>query len=259
METNKIYNEDCFVTMANMPQIVDVVLTSPPYNTARTDTTQKALDTYNNRYDVYLDDKTDDEYLDWSVELFNLYDKVLKQNGCVLYNLSYSAENTDLIWKIIGSIITKTNFTTADTIIWKKNCALPNNTSANKLTRICEFVFVFARKNEASTFYMNKKIVGENDRGQKYYENIFNFIEAPNNDASNDLNKATFSTKFVRSLLNLYAKPNSLIYDSFMGTGTTADACIIEKMNFIGSELSPAQCEYAQKRIDFRISQPTLF
>ena len=196
---NTIYNEDCFETMKQMPTIIDVVLTSPPYNTARTVKNKKTFLNYGNRYDIYLDNKTNEEYLDWSVQLFNLYDKVLKQNGCVLYNISYSSENTDLIWKFVAEIINKTHFTTADTIVWKKDSAIPNNTNHNKLTRICEFVFV--RKTELDTFFMNKNVTSCNDKGQKYYENLFNFIEASNNDGSNDLNKATFSSAFARKLL----------------------------------------------------------
>lgn len=259
MEINKIYNEDCIVTMSKMPKIIDVVLTSPPYNTSRVSNSERARKENEARYDIHLDNKTDSEYLDWSVDLFNGYDKILKQNGTVLYNISYSSENTDLIWKFVAEIINKTNFTTADTLIWKKNCAIPNNVSPNKLTRICEFVFVFARKTELDTFFMNKSVTSSNDKGQKYYENIFNFIDAKNNDGSNNLNKATFSTEFVRKLLNIYAPENAIIYDSFMGTGTTAEGCIIEKMNYIGSELSKEQCDYASKRLNIRISQPQLF
>ena len=256
---NTIYNEDCFETMKRMPKIIDVILTSPPYNTARVSNSERSLGNYEGRYDIHLDNKTDAEYLEWSVALFNEYDKILKQNGTILYNISYSSENTDLIWKFVAEIINRTNFTTADTIIWKKDSALPNNVSHNKLTRICEFVFVFARKTELDTFFMNKNITSTNDKGQKYYENVFNFIDAKNNDGSNNLNKATFSSEFVRKLLIIYAKSNANIYDSFMGSGTTAESCIIEKLNFIGSEISKAQCEYAVKRLNIRISQPTLF
>ena len=32
VERNKIYNEDCFLTMDKMQEKVDVILTSPPYN-----------------------------------------------------------------------------------------------------------------------------------------------------------------------------------------------------------------------------------
>lgn len=260
MEINKIYNEDCFATMKRMPDnFIDLILTSPPYNTSRIVKTQRGIDNYENRYDIYLDNKNDEEYLEWSSKLFDLYDKILKPNGCILYNISYSSENTDLIWKFVSKIIYNTNFTTADTIIWKKSHALPNNVSSNKLTRICEFVFVFARKCELNTFFMNKRIVSESKVGQKIYENIYNLIEAANNDGSNDLNKATFSTEFARKLLQIYAKPNFLVYDSFMGTGTTAESCMIEKMNFIGSELSENQCHFASKRIGLIIKSPTLF
>ena len=260
MGINKIYNEDCLLTMQGLEsKSIDSVITSPPYNTSRVSNSERARKENEARYDIHLDNKTDVEYLDWSIELFNGYDKILKPNGSVLYNISYSSENTDLIWKFVAEIINKTNFTTADTIIWKKDSAIPNNTSHNKLTRICEFVFVFARKNELDTFFMNKEVTSVNSTCQKYYENKFNFIDAKNNDGSNDLNKATFSSEFVRKLLLLYTKPNDLIYDSFMGTGTTAEACIIEKRNYIGSELSVQQCKYAEKRLGIRISQPTLF
>ena len=82
------------------------------------------------------------------------------------------------------------------------------------------------------------------------YENIFNFIEAKNNDGSTKLNKATFSSELVCKLLDIYAKPNSLVYDSFMGTGTTAVACVKSGMNYVGSEISDKQCDYAEKRIE---------
>ena len=58
-----IFHEDAVQTMLRMGKIVDVVLTSPPYNTSR-----KSSDAYNRRYDIFEDSKTDNEYLDWTVE-----------------------------------------------------------------------------------------------------------------------------------------------------------------------------------------------
>lgn len=97
---------------------------------------------------------------------------------------------------------------------------------------------------------MNKKVKSVSKTGQKYYENIFNFVEATNNDGSNPYNKATFSTDFVSQLLDIYAVDGSVVYDSFMGTGTTAVACVRRGLTCIGSELSKDQCAYAQKRVD---------
>lgn len=73
------------------------------------------------------------------------------------------------------------------------------------------------------------------------------------------MNKATFSTEFVRKLLQMYAKDGMTVYDSFMGAGTTAIGALKEKCFYIGSELSKAQCDYANNRIKQEISQLTLF
>jgi site-specific DNA-methyltransferase (adenine-specific) len=243
---NKIFNESCLETMnrTELQNSVDLIITSPPYNTSRVG----ASDKHNSRYDVFQDFKSDQEYIDWTIDIFNGYDKVLKENGCVLYNLSYSSENTHLMWLVVSDIIRRTNFTTADCIIWKKTHAIPNNRSKNKLTRIIEYVFVFCRKTEIKTFHSNKKVVSVIEKtGQANYENIYNFIEARNNDGSNNLNKATFSTDFVKKLLSIYGVPNSLVYDSFMGIGTTAKACNEMGYDYVGSEISEKQVEYSEK------------
>lgn len=250
-------NEDCIKTMEKIisdGKKVDIVLTSPPYNTARHVKTQKAIDTHNNRYIDYNDNMSNEEYCKWTVQLFEHFDKILSKNGVILYNLSYGSENPNAMWLAIAAILHNTNFMIADTIIWKKRSALPNNVSHNKLTRVVEFVFVICRKTEFKTFNANKKITSQNSQGQNYYENIYNFIEAPNNDGSCNLNKATYSSELCEKLLYIYAKPNSVVYDPFMGTGTTGIAC--EKFNkademiCIGSEISKAQVEYAQERLN---------
>jgi DNA modification methylase len=266
MKINTIYNEDALITMKNLDFKVDSVITSPPYNTGSrieywSNKIVNGVRVYkqDKRYDKYLDSKTNEEYIDWTVNLFNGYNNILKNDGVILYNISYGNENPETMWLLISDIIKRTDFTVADCITWKKANALPNTTSKNKLTRICEFIFVFVRKNEFLSFNTNKKIINTSRKGQDFYEVFYNYIEASNNDVSNDLNKATFSTELIRKLLLMYTKENDLIYDSFMGTGTTANACIIENRNYIGSEISEEQCKYAEKRLNITKSQLQLF
>lgn len=255
----KIYNEDCFKTMEQMPiGQIDIVLTSPFYNTNKKAGKSRTLGTtrikhghYTHvRYDTHVDNMTDSEYSAFTVRLFNELDRILNLNGVVLYNLSYGAENTEGIFKAIHAVITETNFTVADVIVWKKRNALPNNCSPNRLTRIWEFVFVLCRRTELRTFNCNKKIKGYRATGQASYANMFNYIEAKNNDGSNHLNKATFSTELVDQLLDMYAvRPDTWVYDPFIGTGTTAVACQKRGYNCLGSEISAAQCDYAHDRL----------
>lgn len=253
-----IYNEDCFKTMEDMPiGQCDVILTSPFYNTnKKAGKTRTLLNTsvksgqYDYvRYDTHVDNMTDEEYTNYTVNLFNEFDRILNLNGCVLYNISYGAENTDGMFKAINGIVTRTNFTIADVICWKKSTALPNSCSSNRLTRIWEFVFVFCRENERKTFNCNKKITSYRQTGQAAYENVYNFIEAKNNDGSCPYNKATYSTELCEKLLKLYAPQNAVVYDPFMGSGTTAVACKKLGLKFIGSEISKNQCEWANERI----------
>lgn len=258
---NKFNNGDCFEVLDNMISSkvkVDNVITSPPYNTARHSKyhfSEKAIKNHEGRYDIFLDDKTDEEYLDWTVELFNKMEKVLSENGSIMYNISYSSEKTNLIWFVITNIIQRTDFEVADVVYWKKSSALPNNSSSNKLTRIIEPVFVFCRKSEFRTFKSNKVVKSTSKTGQKYYSNVFNYIEARNNDKSTKLNKATYSSDLVKELISMYVKDGSIVLDPFMGTGTTAIGCLRynqeynTNLKYVGIELSENQVKYSEDRV----------
>lgn len=245
----RLYNGDCLEIMELLGSVdakANCVMTSPPYNVSR-----KATDEYNRKYDVFVDVKTDDEYIDWTIDVFNKIDKILDKDGVVLYNMSYSSEKPWLMNLVISDIIRNTNFTLADTIVWKKKSAIPNNRSSNKLTRICEFVFVLCRKDSFKTFQCNKDVVSIIERtGQKNFENIHNFVEAKNNDGSTPINKATYSTELCDKLLGLYCKHGDTVLDPFNGTGTTGVTCKKLGLNYVGIELSEAQFDYSRERIE---------
>lgn len=251
-------NEDCLATINKIKEQgkkINLVITSPPYNKSRHSSQSKKMkqmETYNSMYDGYDDTMDNEDYYNWQCNIINKIDEILSENGVILYNLSYSNENPDCMWGLIENIRHKTNFMIAEQITWLKKSALPQNVSHNKLTRLTEYIFVLCRKSEYKTYITNKKVTKENSKGQKYYENIYNVIKAPNNDGPCNLNKATFSSDMVLELLKIYARPNSIIYDPFMGTGTTGigvekygNGCIC-----IGSEISEKQVEYSKERLN---------
>lgn len=61
--------------------------------------------------------------------------------------------------------------------------------------------------------------------------------------------KATYSSDLCKQLLNIYGCKDGIVYDPFMGTGTTAVACKELSINYIGSEISKNQCEWAENRL----------
>lgn len=252
MDINFFYNEDCFITMSRMKNDSahpDIVLTSPPYNMTK----RKGGDGDSGRYDVYKNDfLSEEDYIKFTINLFNDFNDIVKKNGVVLYNFSYSVENPKLPYLLVSEIARNTEWVLADTIIWKKKSAMPFPAQERRLVRTWEFVWVFVRKDEINTFTCNKGISSISPKtNQKYYNIFYNFVEAKNNDApTKDLNQATYSTELCTQLLNIYGDDGYLVYDPFMGTGTTANACKQLNMNFIGSEISAKQCEYSIKRLE---------
>ena len=244
---NFFYNEDCNVTIDRMEDnFVDCVLTSPPYNMTKR---KGGYADKQNRYDKYIDWKDENEYKSWTCEIFNKLDRVLVKNGVILYNFSYSIENPSLPFTLIDSIIENTSFTVADTIVWKKSNSIPHPASYNRLNRIVEFIFVIVRKNELKTFNCYKQVTKISPKGQRYYEIIDNFMVAKNNDESTPINKATFSSELCIKLLEVYTKKDDVIYDPFMGTGTTGVACENIGRKFIGSEISEEQVIHSRNRL----------
>ena len=77
-----------------------------------------------------------------------------------------------------------------------------------------------------------------------------NYIEAPNNDFPNEINKACFSSEMVEKLLRLYgANKKSLVLDNFMGTGTTAIGCEKIGCSSVGIELDTLTYDFSRERV----------
>lgn len=176
--TAYIYNEDYIETVERLYRAgerVDMVITSPPYNTNKKQgRTRTLLNTDGEgypwvRYDTVQDAMSNREYCDFIASFMVDMDCIVEENGVVLVNLSYGNENPDGILQAVSSVIEGTEWTVADCIVWRKRNAMPNNCSPNRATRICEFVFVFVRKDELATFHANKPVKSVRKTGQKSF------------------------------------------------------------------------------------------
>lgn len=231
---NVIYNESNLETMRKLDnQVVDGIITSPPYGIG----TKRKDCYYNNGYNQ-LDSIPHTEYLQIRLNEFKEFSRIIKPKGVICYNISYHNENPILPTLLIAKIHNETDLTVADIITWKKSTAIPFQTSPTKLSRISELVYVIVKKEHLHDFTTNKEVSKINEKtGQKFYKNYTNLIEAKNNDGVKSKLKAAYSEEFVEKLLNIYFPIGSLIYDPFMGIGTTARACAKNGRNYIGSEI----------------------
>jgi len=232
---NSILNEDNIITMSKMDnESISGIICSPPYNIG----TKRKDNYYNNGY-MDKDNLSQDEYINIRINEFKEFERVLNDDGVICYNISYHHLNPILPTLLISEVHNNTNLTIADIIIWKKKSALPLQSSPNKLSRVCELIYVFVKKHRLSDFKSNKIVSKINSKtNQKFYKNYTNFIEASNNDGITSQLKASFSEEMVNKLLHIYFPEESIIYDPFSGIGTTARACSKSNRKFIGSEIN---------------------
>ena len=245
IEINKIYNEDNLITMGNIPdRFVDGFISSPPYNL-----THSRDDCYYNNGYSDIDNLTEKDYIKLRLNEFKQFSRILNDKGVICYNISYHNENPILPILLMSEIHKQTDLTIADIINWLKPVSIPFQTSPTKLSRICELIYIIVKKDHLHDFTTNKIVSKVNDKtGQKFYKNYTNLIEAANNDRIKCDLKASFSTELVDKLINIYFPLNSLIYDPFMGIGTTAMGCIKNNLNYIGSEIKKEFYDIAVSR-----------
>ena len=241
--TNEIYCGDTVKTMEEIADnSINLILTSPPYLAS----IRKDNHKYPGASDQIKDNQTIKDYLDWMIEIFTQYERILKKDGVLAFNFSYTTFNPSLPYDLINEVFKHTGFRIYDTIAWKKKSAMPVSGHPNRVTRIVEMVYMFAK---TPTFTANKSISTISKTGQKYFNNYYNFLEAKNNDGKVDGHEATFSTEFAKFFIDLYSKEGDIVLDNFSGTGTTA--CTAKRMNrrYIGIDLVEKYCEYARNRI----------
>lgn len=259
MELNRIYNEDNLATCGRMPDgFIDLVVTSPPYDNLRT---------YNG--------------FSWDFEALarELY-RVVKKGGVVVWVVGDATINGSetgtsfrqaLYFKEIG-------FNLHDTMIYRKENPIP--LTHNRYEQEWEYMFVLAkgkpstwnpiRKRNKSAFQKvswatravevgaarrsRDEITVANETG--YIGNIWGYVIGA--DRIGD-HSAPFPCSMVKDHILSWSNENDIIYDPFMGSGTTAKAAHQLKRNWIGSEISSEYVELANKRLEPYLAQESLF
>lgn len=70
---------------------------------------------------------------------------------------------------------------------------------------------------------------------------------------------ASYNDELIKKPILAGCPENGIIYDPFMGTGSTAEAALRANRKFIGSEMSSKYCEIANKRLEPFLKQQNLF
>ena len=267
MKSNYLYNENCIDTMARMQDnFIDLTVTSPPYDNLRT---------YKG-FKLPLEDIAKELY------------RVTKEGGVVVWVVNDKTVNyceTLTSFKTAILFVEEAGFNLHDTMIYKRTCAFPD---VVRYYQDFEYMFVFAKgkpktvnllrqmKTEGSLKRQkNKTGVGgerQTDGSLKRIDGTNAFLrkekarqdetrvksnvwELPRGNQNSTKDKiafehpAIFPEKLANDHIVSWSNEGDLVYDCFMGSGTTAKMSIINKRKWIGSEMSREYCDIVHERL----------
>ena len=245
METNIIYNEDCLKTMERIhDNSVDLVVTSPPYNKGfyanKNAKQSKVWNTLNGRkiaYDSFSDDMPPEEYEEWQKAVISECIRILKPSGSLFYN------HKDIIYK--GLIVPPKwvyDFKVRQQIIWDRqsSCMI----DPHYFMPANEWIYWIVKDEKRVLFDKEKSA---------FRTNIWRM------NTDKNPHPAPFPYIMAANIINCCSKEGDIVYDPFMGSGTTAIASVKLGRQYIGSEISGKYVQMANEKIKIEQSQPTLF
>lgn len=249
----EIINGNCLDIMKERipDNSIDLTVTSPPYDDLR-------------KYNGYS--------FDFECIAKELY-RVTKDGGVVVWVVgdktskgseSGTSFKQALFFKEIG-------FNLHDTMIWRKTNPMPK-VKTKRYFDVFEYMFVFS-KGTPKTFnpimqqckmggkkYDStcKNMGGENGRTKKtfvlnnerYKDNIWDIAIAQNKTS----HPAVFPEQIANDHIISWSNEGDLVFDPFVGSGTTGKMAVLNNRRFIGIDISEEYCNISEERIKSAIN-----
>lgn len=256
IDVNTIHNENCISTLERMPdEFLDMTLCSPPYDDLRA---------YNG-YDLPLD------------ELVRLLYAKTKLGGVVIWVVGDKTEDGSESLSSFDHAIAFVRggkFKLHDTMLYVKNNPIPSD-CGKRYRQSFEYMFCFS-KGSPKTFNpimeptksAGKKIkafritqegrgnvptedIGRQIKTERKASNIFTYNVGTSSatDRIAFRHPAIFPERLAEDQIGTWTNEGDLVYDCFMGSGTTAVAACNMRRQFIGSEISSEYVEVANERL----------
>lgn len=229
MDKVTIANADAYEYMKSMPaQSVDLILTDPPYNLSLYSTGNIELGwrkPFNNdvaEWDGQFDPATVAED----------FVRILKPTGNIFAFCSYNLLGR---WHEVFDPL----FDTFQFMVWHKTNPPPKVRRAGFLNA-CELIVCMWNRGHTWNFTRQRE--------------MHNFIEAPICMGSERWKDPVHPTqkplKVLRHIINLASRPGQVVFDPFMGVGSTGVAAISMGRRFIGVEIDPGYFAAAKTRLE---------
>ena len=230
------------------------IVTSPPYNS-------------NFNYGRYDDNKPYKAYLDYLLEPFSYYLKLLRTGGRVIYIVPSFVKNdkkkkygdynhqllTDLTYRVREQF---PKFKHYSTIIWNKGekGKNPYNRSwgtycnpQNPVNRVMhEYILVWSKE----TFDLENVEGFQPDISEEEFQELsWSVWDIAPTSIQGSPNPCSFAPQLVQKLLRFFTFPNDIILDPYAGAGTTGIVANNNNRRYVCIEQNPNYCHFAQDKL----------
>lgn len=238
VEKDNIYNIDCIEGMTSMGEAtVDLIVTSPPYF-------------LNKEYEKKW---TYDYYCELMNSTFREASRILKVGGYMVINFGdYFNSGNRFYDADVPSVYPSSlnyfkwgidnGFDLQATRIWRKQFAkmgipMVCNTHPRNIFDY-EHIWTFRKKGSKTEFVNDRKLSQRGVLGEDW--------KSP---AKLSVHCAAFPIELPTWAIKVYSHEGDVVLDPFIGSGTTAIACINEKRHYIGFENNAEYFNVAVERI----------
>ncbi len=234
MSKYSIHNTDCFQFIKTMPDnSVDLILTDPPYNISQYSTGNISLpgrEALNN--DIADWDKVNLE----PKELVQGFKRILKPTGNIFVFTSYNQIGK---WHEAFD----SEYDTFQFFIWHKTNPAPK-IYKNGFLNSCEMIICMWNKGHTWNFSNQNE--------------MHNFFECPicmrPERLSNPKHPAQKPVKLLKHIINISSNENDIVFDPFMGVGSTGVAALELGRKFGGCEINEQYFNASEQRLQNKIS-----
>ena len=202
MEVNRIYNQDCLEFLASVPSdTIDLVVTSPPYNFGGFSRNGRQR-----QYDTYSDNMPIQDYKDWIGKVLKECSRIIKKGGTIYWN--HKGMFREHIYYPPFFVVELCPIQLYQHIVWK----YPSSPDVAK-------VKFYPRHEEVFMFTKGQPQYFDEDMAKM--GDVWEISHIQKNE-----HPAPFPLSLAKRCITASCPEQGLVFDPFMGSGTTAVATI---------------------------------
>ncbi len=238
----KIYQGDCLDVLAAIPaEKVDLIFADPPYFLSNDGITCHAGRMVSVNKGAWDKSRGPEENHKFILNWLAACQRVLKPNGSIWVS------GTSHVIHSVGFAMQQLGFKLLNDISWVKPNP-PPNLSCRYFTHATETI-IWAAKNKKSRHTFNYKLMRQH-AGGKQMKSVWQVPPPQAGEKRFGKHPTQKPLALLERILLAASDPRALVLDPFMGSGTTAVACLRAGRKFVGIEMDQKWIDVAIKRID---------